>query len=429
MSTVTLPSSHADAVLARRVGAGDATAFATLDNRHRKALTRYAGSLLRRSEHDAEDVVQDVLIRAHAALCCGEGPEELRPWLYRLVRNRAIDEIRRARWGHEALEAETSLAGARCYEPAAVLRRRESMRRLVEDLAGLPRSQRTALLARELDGFSAEEVAVQLGVSVAAAQKLAMRARENLVKMRAARDATCSDVRELLLDARERGVRTTEHALRHTRGCRDCHAYQRDIRRLSKQLHALNPAVGVPLLAAAVKLVVAAFGSSAAVSATATLMISTTGGVVVMATNVYAEGDHTPFQLHGMEVGDPSRSVVPRGSAVVTARVLAPGGDVPRSVTLLCPKAMRLTGLAPTPGPARVALSPGSVAGSSTRARIDLLPEPDRQAQAHTVGIVCRRRMPTDRTRVGHALLGTTATPDTRSSTSASPCRSSLDVT
>ena len=55
-----------DAELVRRVGAGDATAFATLDARHRGALTRYAGSLLRRSEHDAQDVVQDVLIRAHA---------------------------------------------------------------------------------------------------------------------------------------------------------------------------------------------------------------------------------------------------------------------------------------------------------------------------------------------------------------------------
>ena len=83
-----------DAELARRVVAGDDAASAALDERHRKPLVRYARSLLRRSEHDA----QDVLIRAHSALRDGHGPDELRPWLYRLTRNRAIDEVRRARW-------------------------------------------------------------------------------------------------------------------------------------------------------------------------------------------------------------------------------------------------------------------------------------------------------------------------------------------
>src|SRR5918997_958380 len=95
MPSILQRSRHDDAELARR---------------HRKPLIRYARSLLRRSEHDAEDVVQDVLIRAHAAMRAGDGPEELRPWLYRLTRNRAIDEVRRARWGDEALGDE---AGAR----------------------------------------------------------------------------------------------------------------------------------------------------------------------------------------------------------------------------------------------------------------------------------------------------------------------------
>jgi len=69
-----------DSELARRIAAGDGAAFATLDARHRNALTRYASGLLRRSEHDAEDIVQDVLIRAHQALRAGDGPEDLRPW-------------------------------------------------------------------------------------------------------------------------------------------------------------------------------------------------------------------------------------------------------------------------------------------------------------------------------------------------------------
>ena len=222
-----------DADVGARVAAGDAGAFADLDARYRSALTRYAVRLLR-SEHDAEDVVQDVLVRAHDALRCGEGPDELRPWLYRLTRNRAVDELRRRRWGMvEGLDRDAVLAGDRREDPANVLVGRENLHRLVEDFAALPARQREALLARELEGHSPAQVAAQLGVSVLAAQKLVMRARTNLVKTRDARDTDCRLIRPTLLDAHERGVRPTEHAVRHVGGCDACRAYQRDIRGLA----------------------------------------------------------------------------------------------------------------------------------------------------------------------------------------------------
>jgi len=223
---------HSDSHLAQRVAGGDANAFADLDARHRNALTRYAGSVLRRSVHDAEDVVQDVLIRAHDALRAGNGPDELRPWLYRLTRNRAIDELRRKRWGDESLD-DSMLAGDRRDDPPSILARKQCMHDLTEALAGLPARQREALLALELDGCSPQQVATQLGVSVMAAQKLVMRARTNLVKMRDARDTDCRLIGPLLLDAHERGVRPTEHALRHTKRCDACRAYQSDIRRVA----------------------------------------------------------------------------------------------------------------------------------------------------------------------------------------------------
>ena len=148
MASILHRSRHDDHELARRVGAGDSTAFAMLDARHRSALISYANTLLRRSEHDAEDVVQDVLIRVHDALRADDAPDELRPWLYRLTRNRAIDEVRRKRWGDEALDGDTTFAGDQRQDPETMLGRKEAMRRLVEDLAGLPPRQRTALLAR-----------------------------------------------------------------------------------------------------------------------------------------------------------------------------------------------------------------------------------------------------------------------------------------
>lgn len=342
-----------DAALARRIAAGDESAFAALDERHRRPLARYARTLLR-SEHDAEDVVQDVLIRAHAALRAGDGPQELRPWLYRVTRNRAIDHVRRARCGDTALEDEAAAIADRRADPEAVLRRRESVRQLVDDLADLPLRQRTALLARELDGETPEDVAASLGVSVAAAQMLATRARENLVKTREARDADCLDVRSELALAHERGVRASEHALRHVKGCDQCRAYQRDLKRLSVALRSLTPPIGLPLIGALAK-VFGAGGSKAAAGAAAAAVLAATGGVVVLASGVFSSGEPAPFELKGSRalVG---RAVttgarIPSGTAVVTARLRvsagAPGPGERRSITLACPSGMRVAGRSP----------------------------------------------------------------------------------
>ncbi|HWH12560.1 MAG TPA: RNA polymerase sigma factor [Solirubrobacteraceae bacterium] len=393
-----------DSALARRVAAGDEHAFTEIDERHRKALRRYAGSLLRRSTHDAEDVVQDVLIRAHTALQAGDVPDELRPWLYRLTRNRAIDEVRRARWGEQALEDDAFPAAVERSDPETVVRRREAVRRLVEDLADLPVGQRTALLSRELDGRSPEDVAGQLGVSVAAAQMLATRARQSLIRTREARDADCADVRASLLDARERGVRASAHALRHVEGCVGCAEYQGDIRRLSKRLAALNPLPGVPLAAGVAKLVGSGVGK-AALGIAAALVIVATGGIAVLATHTFRAGDPAPFLLRGF--GDASGRLVakgdplPDGTVLITMRVRLPAGppkaNTARSVTLPCPSGMKLAGFQEPEQKVPLLwlqLWKHSIPGYSTSGRIDFGLETLAQPADLTVAILCRHPGP-----------------------------------
>jgi RNA polymerase sigma factor (sigma-70 family) len=392
MASLLVQSRHDDAELARRVAAGDGAAFATLDERHRSALVRYAGSLVRRSDHDAEDIAQDALIALHDALRAGDRPEELRPWLYRVTRNRAIDAVRRKRWGEEALDAEFIACDDRA-DPDAALRRKDSVRHLVEDLAGLPVRQREALLARELDGLGPEEVATQLGVSVAAAQKLAVRARENLIKTRDARDADCHGVRVLLLDAHERGVRATEHGLRHVKGCAGCRAYQRDIRRLSKQLQALNPSFGLPLLAAAAKVASSGAGKLA-LGAGAALVIAATGGVLITAAKEHKAGDPAPFRFSAINTGQP----IPKGVALVMVRAQMAAGPPkagqPRTVTLTCPKGMVYANPA-SDTEQRADLfwhvSEDALHGISTRARIDFDSKVLPRAVAVDAGIQCRK--------------------------------------
>ncbi len=389
---------HDDAELARRVGDGESGAFAMLDARDRARLTRYAGSLVRRSEHDAEDIVQDVLISVHEALRAGNPPDELRPWLYRLTRNRAINMVRRARWGEESLDSE--LIGSRDdhQEPEAVLRRKDALRCLIDDLADLPVRQRTALLARELDGQSPEQVAAQLGVTAGAAQMLAIRARENLIKTRDARDTDCNEIRLVLLDAHERGVRPSEHAQRHVKGCDACRAYRRDIRGLSKQLQALNPSLGLPLLAGVVKLAGSA-GGKLALGAGAALVIATTGGVIVTAAKHHRPGDPAPFRFTA--AGRPTiktGGAIPKGMALVTTRVQIPAGAPPagqrRSVTLSCPpKTKYVQALSDTEQRADVHWNPSREAayGLSTRVRLDFVDDVLPRAKAVDVGILCAK--------------------------------------
>jgi RNA polymerase sigma factor (sigma-70 family) len=360
-------------------------------------------------------------IRAHQALRAGNVPDELRPWLYRLTRNRAIDEVRRKRWGEESLDPERAFAGDDRADPERALRRKESMLRLIDDLAALPVRQREALLARELDGHSPEQVAAQLGVTVAAAQKLAIRARENLVKTRDARDADCDLIRAVLLEAHERGVRPTEHGLRHVKGCDACRAYQRDVRRLSRQLHGLSPAWGLPVLGGVVKFIAgggmkAAAGTAVAAAAVA---VATTGGIEVIESRIHSAGDPAPFHFSVLRGHDGRRlsdgKTVPEGQATVTARVRYPATPVTpstglfseltasvrearvlraprRTVTLPCPKGMKLLGL-DVPAyktPAGVNFAREDVLGHSTTAHLVLSHGPPYPTE-FSIGIICRR--------------------------------------
>ncbi len=84
-----------------------------------------------------------------------------------LVRNRAIDEVRRARRHDTGLPPDQSDRGR--GDPVVILARKETVRRLVQDIAELPDQQRAALLRREVDGASTAAVGHELGVSAEAA--------------------------------------------------------------------------------------------------------------------------------------------------------------------------------------------------------------------------------------------------------------------
>lgn len=301
---------RADDELVRRGAAGDPEVAAQLDARYRRRLVAYARSLLGRSHHDAEDVVQDVLLRAHAEIAAGRGPQQLGPWLYRLTRNRAIDERRRARWGESSLDdlpTEASVeALADVDDPPAVLHRRESLRSVVQDLADLPVKQRRALLARVVDGDSPAESAARLGVSVEAVQMLVVRGRANLEKVRAVRRASGDVETQLLALA--------------------------------------SPAAIVGMVGVAK---IAGTGGAKLVAAGVAAVVAVAGGIEIERTQHAGPGQAAPFLVAGgnqfMGHSVARGKDLPAGTAVVAVTVRVPAGELSadqRTVTLQCPAGM-----------------------------------------------------------------------------------------
>src|ERR1044072_2317967 len=83
-----------DDELVLRFRNGDDAAFSEIHRRFRAALTACARRMLHGSGHDPEDVIQDAFIRAYRGLRVTDRPMALRPWLYMIVRNRALDTLR-----------------------------------------------------------------------------------------------------------------------------------------------------------------------------------------------------------------------------------------------------------------------------------------------------------------------------------------------
>src|SRR3954451_20312025 len=244
--------------------AGDDEAFRVLYDRYRQRLFAYVRQMLSSaSRQDAEDVLQDVFVRAYGALRNDSRDMNVRAWLYRVAHNRCIDHLRRP--VPPAAEV-FDVSRKPLHDPIEEAQRRDDLRRLVADVGQLPEQQRSALLMREIDGMAYADLANALDVTVPAVKSLLVRARVGLVEAAEARDADCAEIQADLLRAYDKGVKASGRARKHMRTCDGCTEYRSALRGMRRSFAALTP-VGFAPLAFAAKLV--GIGGSAGAGASA----------------------------------------------------------------------------------------------------------------------------------------------------------------
>ncbi len=265
-----------------RAARGDAAAFAVVYEDFQPALYRYCRSILR-DDHDAQDALQSTMLRAFAALRHEERDFELRPWLFRIAHNEAISILRRRR---PTSELDENAGGDDDATPDQVSMRAD-LRALQDDLDELPERQRAALVLRELNGLSHQEIASVLEITPGLAKQAIFQGRTALMQAREGREMACGDIRRAMSDNDGRVLRGGR--LRgHLRACTDCQRFREELRERPRALAQLVPPLAVPHGAALIAQLLGAGGTASAGGAAAVSGLSAASAGSAVAAKVIA---------------------------------------------------------------------------------------------------------------------------------------------
>jgi RNA polymerase sigma factor (sigma-70 family) len=213
-------------------------AFEALVQRYQPRLLAFCRHMLG-SQEDAEDVLQEVFTAAFNAILADDRAINARPWLYRIARNRSLNHLRRPQpAGQDSMDVFERDGGA---TTADTVHKREEFRQIVADVHELPETQRTALLLREIDALSYDQIAEAMDTTIPSVKSLLVRARVSLAEAAESRLLTCGEVRLELGQVAEGLARTTAPVRRHLKACNRCRTFRGELRKTSRALAAVYP--------------------------------------------------------------------------------------------------------------------------------------------------------------------------------------------
>ena len=177
-----------EAALIQRCAARDEDACSELVSEHQRMVYQLSLNLLG-DHNEALDLSQEVFLRVFRTIHGFRGQSALRTWIYRIVVNQARNRQRWWRRRHRAQQVSLDEhirdhgelpAPGNGGSPDRALGQKQLAERLRAALEGLPFDQKTALVLREIDGLSYEEIGFSLGIAVGTVKSRLARAREAL---------------------------------------------------------------------------------------------------------------------------------------------------------------------------------------------------------------------------------------------------------
>lgn len=244
---------------------GNEAAFETLISRYRARLLAFCRHMVGSTE-DAEDILQEVFVSAYRAMLADDRELNVRPWLYRIARNRSLNHLRRPRpTGVDSMDV---FEGGAAVATADRVHDKLDLEDLVEDVKKLPETQRTALMLREMGDLSYDQIAEAMDTSIPSVKSLLVRARVSLAEAAESRRLSCDEVRMELGAVAEGLQKLSSPARRHVADCDRCRAFKKELSITNRKLTVLAPVGLFVLLKSVVALKVfgttVAGGSSAA---------------------------------------------------------------------------------------------------------------------------------------------------------------------
>lgn len=211
--------------------AGNQEAFEALFRRYRDRITSFVRASVR-DDGRTEDLVQEIFFAAHSSLATLGSPAAFRSWLYQIARNACLDEARRRSrqdeliYGWDEFPPPDERIMFHGQDADRTLNQKEELANLTQALDGLPDSQHDALVMRELEGRSYDEIGRRMRLSRTAVESVLFRARRGL-KGEYAEIATgerCTRMQGVMAQVSDGGgdLRERRKLIRHMRDCGRC---------------------------------------------------------------------------------------------------------------------------------------------------------------------------------------------------------------